>query len=62
MRCILSIEYHWQLAMHFVLVYVTASIIYDTLKMDIEEICAYWKVCQFVRDDLVLLLPECECY
>ena len=48
--------------MHFVLVYVAASIIYDTLKMDIEEICTYWKVCQFVRDDLVLLLPECECY
>lgn len=48
--------------MHFVLVYVAASIIYHTLKMDTEEIGAYWKVCQFVRDDLVLLLPECECY
>ena len=48
--------------MHFVLVYVADSIIYDTLKMDTEEIGAYWKVCQFVRDDLVLLLPECECY
>lgn len=51
-----------ELAVHFVLVYVAASIIYHTLKMDTEEIGAYWKVCQFVRDDLVLLLPECECY
>ena len=33
----------------------------DALKMDTEEISAYWKVCQSVRDDLVLLLPECEC-
>ena len=47
--------------MHLVLVYVAASIICDALKMDTEEISAYWKVCQSVRDDLVLLLPECEC-
>lgn len=52
--------FNWQLAVHFVLVYVAASIICDTLKMDTEEISAYWKVCQFVRDGLVLLLPECE--
>lgn len=52
--------YHWQLAVHFVIV--AASNICDTLRMDTKEICAYRKLCPFVSDDLILLLPEHERY
>lgn len=37
-------------------VYAAASNICDILKMGTREICAYWKACQFVSDDLILLL------
>lgn len=39
-RCLFFVKYSWQLAVHFIAVYVAAGNICDTLRMGTRQICA----------------------